>query len=357
MSRLAEALPPVADIIFVRALRGTARPLSLSPPDFGLSSDAPALRVFRDPQGTQPCAPGGVACIGAFDGLHLGHQALLARTVERARALQGPAIAISFEPLPREYFASGARPPRLLSPRGKLDGLCAAGIDAAGLLRFDAGMARTSAEEFVQSVVVETLAVREVWVGPEFHFGHGRRGDLGTLQQEGRKHGFDAHAIQPVMLDGERVSSSRIREALAAGDFAAVQRLLGRAYAIGGRVIRGRQLGRTLGYPTANLHFHDRTPPFGGIFAARVHGVGPLARPAVASIGVRPTLGGTEPLLEAHLFDFDGDLYGRRIEVEPVAMLREELKFPDLPSLVAQMDRDAAAARSILDACPVKACA
>lgn len=289
-----------------------------------------------------------MACIGGFDGLHLGHAALLARTVARARGLAVPAIAISFEPLPREFFAAANRPPRLSSPRAKLDGMSAAGIDCIGLLRFDARLAGMSAQAFVESVLVKQLAVREVWVGPEFRFGRDRCGDIDTLQQLGAQHGFRAHELGRVLLGDERISSSRIRQHLAVGDFTGAQRMLGRPYTVAGRVIRGRQLGRTLGYPTANLHFHGRTPPFGGIFAARVHGVGPLARPAVASIGVRPTLGGTEPLLEAHLFDFDGDLYGRRIEVEPVAMLREELKFPDLPSLVAQMDRDATAARHLL---------
>ena len=303
--------------------------------------------LFRDVHGGPLCPQGSVACIGAFDGLHLGHQALLRHAAARARALGVPAVALTFEPLPREYFARPA-PPRLLLPRAKVLGLRALGADVVGLLRFDARLARMSAEAFVHQLLVERLRVRETWVGPGFRFGQHRGGDLVTLQRQGDRHGFEAGGIPPVLLDGERVSSTRIRAALQAGDFAGATRLLGRPYAIGGHVVRGRQLGRTLGFATANLRFGGKMPPLSGIFATRVHGVAALPMPAVSSFGTRPTVGGVEPLLEAHLFDFDGDLYGRRIEVEFVAKLRDEHKFDDLPALVAQMQRDAAQARAIL---------
>jgi riboflavin kinase / FMN adenylyltransferase len=195
---------------------------------------------------------------------------------------------------------------------------------------------------------VARLGAREVHVGPGFRFGHRRAGDLETLRREGAVHGFQADAIAPVLVDGERVSSTRIRAALQDGRFDASARLLGRPYAIAGTVVHGRHLGRTLGYPTANLRFGGKTPALRGIYATRVHGVGDRPWPSVSSFGTRPTVGGIEPLLEAHLFDFDGDLYGRRIEVEFVAKLRDEEKFDDLPALVAQMDRDAAQARGIL---------
>ena len=200
-----------------------------------------------------------------------------------------------------------------------------------------------------REVLVERLSAREVWVGPGFRFGKGRAGDIETLRSAGDTSGFVAGEIKPVQLDGERVSSTRIRTALQAGDFAAAARQLGRPYAIGNRVVRGRQLGRTLGFPTANLRFDGRTPPLSGIFATRVHGVGAQPWPSVSSFGTRPTVDGIEPLLEAHLFDFDGDLYGRRIEVEFVAKLREEEKFDTLPALIEQMQRDAAQARAVLD--------
>jgi riboflavin kinase/FMN adenylyltransferase len=232
--------------------------------------------------------------------------------------------------------------------------LCGLGIDLVGLLRFNAVCAAMSAEDFVRRVLVHRLRAREVWVGPGFRFGCDRGGDLETLQSLGTTNGFSAHAIEPVD-DGSRVSSTRVRNALAAGDFAAAARLLGRPYAIGGRVVHGNRLGRTLGYPTANLRFARKVPPLSGIFAVRVHGIGDDARPGVASFGTRPTVGGREPLLEAHLFDFDGDLYGRRIDVEFVARLRDEQAFVDLPALVEQMHRDSAQARTLLDVLPRQA--
>lgn len=310
-------------------------------------------RIFRDPGGPAAaplCPDGSVVCIGAFDGLHLGHRALLRHALERARARGIAAAALGFEPLPREFFARDGVPPRLQLPGGKLRDLRALGIDTIGLLRFDARLAAMSAEEFVRQVLVERLQAREVWVGPEFRFGRGRAGDLALLQSMGAEAGFTAGTIAPVLVDGERVSSTRIRAALKAADFATTARLLGRPYAIGGRVVRGQQLGRTLGYPTANLRFRGKVPALQGIYATWVHGVGDAPWPSVSSFGTRPTVDGREPLLEAHLFDFDGDLYGRRIEVEFVAKLRDEEKFPDLPALVVQMDRDAAQARRILQA-------
>lgn len=304
-------------------------------------------RLFRDVEGGPRCPHGSVVCIGAFDGLHLGHQALVRRTVERARELGLPAVALSFEPLPREFFAPVHPMPRLLLPRAKIEGLLGLGVDQVGLLRFDKKLSGLSAEEFMSLVLKERVAAREVWVGPEFRFGKGRAGDIALLRELGSRLGFAADEITPVHLDGERVSSTRIRAALLSGDFELAARLLGRPYAIGGRVVHGGKLGRELGFPTANLRFGGKTPPLSGIYATRVHGLGqPL--PSVSSLGTRPTVDGVELLLEAHLFDFNADLYARRIEVEFVAKLRDELKFPDLSSLTEQMHRDADQARAIL---------
>lgn len=305
--------------------------------------------LFRDLHGACLTPSGSVACIGAFDGLHLGHRALLGHTVARAKALGVPAAALSFEPLPREYFATGARPPRLMLVRGKVEGLRTLGFDVVGLLRFNKRLASMTAEDFVRTLLVERLAVREVWVGPDFRFGKGRAGDLSLLQGMGRDAGFAAGTIEPRLHDGERVSSTRIRERLAEGDFVAAAELLGAPYRVGGRVVRGKQLGRTLGYPTANLRFDAGEPALSGIYASWVHGVGEHPWPSVSSFGTRPTVDGGEPLLEAHLFDFDGDLYGRHIEVEFVEKLRDEEKFDGLPALVEQMHRDAAQARIILN--------
>jgi len=312
-------------------------------------------RLFRDASGPRICAAGSVVCIGAFDGLHLGHRALILHTVARARALGVPAVALSFEPLPREFFARGEVPPRLLLARAKLEGLWWQGIDLVGLLRFNAALAAWSPQEFIDRVLIERLGAREVWVGPGFRFGKNRAGDLATLRAAGA---MVAEQIAPVLLDGEPVSSTRIRQALGEGDFATAARLLGTAYAISGRVVRGQQLGRKLGFPTANLRFGNRTPALRGIYATRVHVIesGSSAKkpsqasawPSVSSFGTRPTIDGTEPVLEAHLFDFNGDLYQQRIKIEFVAKLRDEEKFPDLPTLVAQMRRDANWARRVL---------
>ena len=302
-------------------------------------------KLFRDVGGEVVCPQGSVACIGAFDGLHRGHQALVGHALARARVLGVPAVALSFEPLPREYFARGERPPRLLLPRAKFEGLRDLGMDVVGLLRFNAELSAMPAGEFVRRVLVERLRVREVWVGPQFRFGKGRQGDLALLQELGAEFGFVAGEIAPVEVAGERVSSSRLREQLADGDLDGAAQALGRRYAIDGKVVRGRQLGRRLGYPTANLRLMGKRTALTGIYATWVHGVGDTPRASVSSLGTRPTVYGTEPLLEAHLFEFDGDLYGSRIRVEFVAKLRDEEKFDDLPALVRQMDVDAEQAR------------
>ncbi|WP_159016126.1 bifunctional riboflavin kinase/FAD synthetase [Cognatiluteimonas profundi] len=314
-------------------------------------------RLFRDVEGGPLCPQGSVVCIGAFDGLHLGHRVLVRHAVARARELRLPSVALSFEPLPREFFGTGAPPARLTPPRARIEGLRALGIDVVGLLRFNAALASMPPDAFVRNVIAQRLRAREVWVGPGFRFGHDRTGDLETLQRLGAECGFTAGAVDPVSLDGERVSSTRVRHALSSGDFETTARLLGRPYSVQGRVVHGNRLGHTLGYPTANLRFHSKRPPVSGIFAAMVHGIDDKAWPSVVSVGTRPTVGGTEPLLEAHLFDFDGDLYGRRIDVEIKAKLRDEETFRDLPTMVAQMHRDAMQARALLDDLPRQACA
>ncbi len=307
-------------------------------------------RLVRDVEGAPLATQRSVVCIGAFDGLHLGHQALVRHTLARARSLGALAGVISFDPLPREFFLGDAAPPRIASARDRFERLRTMGVDLVGLLRFDAAMAAMPAEDFVTQVLVDRWRVVEVWVGDDFRFGHRRRGDLAMLQALGERLDFRAQAIETHAFDGQRVSSSAVRAALAEGDFATASRLLGRAYSIAGKVVRGRQLGRTLGYPTANQRLEGVRPALSGIFATRVHGLDGSPWPAVSSLGTRPTVGGVEPLLETHLFDFDGDLYGQRIEVEFVARLRDELKFDSLPALTEQMHLDAAQARRVLAA-------
>ena len=305
-------------------------------------------KLFRDVQGKSPCPQGSVVCIGAFDGLHVGHRALVGHVRSRASALGLAAVALSFEPLPREFFGGERAPPRLLLPRAKFEGLRGLGMDVVGLLRFNAVTAAMSAEDFVERVLVGRLAAREVWVGPEFRFGHGRRGDMAVLQALGGRYGFIAGSIEAVRAAGERVSSTGLRQQLARGDFEGAAQALGQRYAIAGKVVRGKQLGRQLGYPTANVRLAGKRPALSGIYATWVHGIGSERRASVSSLGTRPTVQGVEPLLEAHVFDFDGDLYGRRLQVEFVAKLRDEEKFDDLPALVRQMDLDSEQARRIL---------
>lgn len=304
-------------------------------------------RLYRDAAGPSLAPRGSVVCIGAFDGVHRGHRVVLDRVCERAKQGDLEAVAVSFDPIPRVFFARATPVAQLTSVRDKIDALFDAEIDQLLLLRFNAALASMSAEDFVERVLVQRLAAREIWVGEDFRFGHGRTGDMALLRRMGAKHGFQADAVPVFSVDGERVSSSRIRVLLASGDFNAAARLLGRQFRIGGHVVRGQQLGRKLGYPTANIRLGRRVSPINGIFAVRVHGLGGV-KPAVASLGIRPTVSGKEPLLEAHLFDFDADIYGKRIEVEFVEKLRDEEKFDSLDAMVQQIHRDAEQARGIL---------
>ena len=308
------------------------------------------FRLFRDSLGACLAPQGSVVCIVALDGVHCVHRALLGLVRERADAHGMQAIAVSFEPIPREFFARSTPLPRLDNARGKIEQIRECGMDALLLMRFNAALAAMPAEEFVEQILINRLEAREVWVGADFRFGHGRRGDVALLREMGEAHGFRAEVFAEYSLGDLRVRSSEIRELLAAGEFAIAARLLGRPFRIGGHVVHGQRLGRKLGYPTANIRLGRRTSPINGIFAVRVHGVAAQALPAVASLGVRPTVAGVEPLLEAHLFNFDGDLYGRRIDVEFVAKLRDEEKFSTLEAMVEQIDRDAAAARKVLAA-------
>jgi riboflavin kinase/FMN adenylyltransferase len=221
-------------------------------------------------------------------------------------------------------------------------------VDRAVVLRFDDRMRGMGADEFVGRLLVEGLGVRHVVVGHDFHFARRREGTIETLRAAGAVHGFSVEEVGQFLVDGERVSSSLVREALNRGDLDRATRLLGRSYRMAGRVRLGKRLGRQLGYPTANLALHRKVVPLWGIFAVRASGAGLVDHPAVASLGTRPTVDGTDPLLEVHLFDWDGDLYGRYLNVDFVARLRDEQKFASLDALVEQMHRDAAAARAVL---------
>ncbi len=306
------------------------------------------MQVVRGLHNLRPRHRGCVATIGNFDGVHLGHQAVFRNLLARGRENGLPATVITFEPQPLEYFAPDAAPARLTRLREKLQALRDTGIERVVVLEFGPRLAAMDATEFVRHLLVEGLAAESLLVGDDFRFGRGRAGDYALLERMGREHGFVVENLNTVTHDSIRVSSTRIREALTAGDLVTAERLLGRPYRIAGRVRRGRKLGRSLGFPTANLALHRKVVPLWGIFAVRVSGAGLRDHPAVSSLGTRPTVNGTDPLLEVHLFDFDGDLYGHYLDVDFVARLRDEQKFDSIEALVAQMHRDAAAARRVL---------
>jgi riboflavin kinase/FMN adenylyltransferase len=290
---------------------------------------------------------GCVVTIGTFDGIHLGHQALLHRLKEHAARLSAPTVLLTFEPTPREYLAPAAPPARLTSFRERWRVLGGMGLEYLLLLRFGEGLRNLSGEDFA-GLLAREAGAKAIVVGHDFRFGCNGEATAPMLADAGKRLGFEVDVVPPVMLDGARVSSSGVREALGRGDFALAGRWLGRPYSMRGRVVHGQRLGRDLGFPTANLRIERRRTPLQGIFAVRVHGVGTTPLQAVASLGTRPTVGGVRTLLEVHVFDFSADLYGREIEVEFVEKLRDEEHFPTLDALVAQIHRDAAQARRIL---------
>lgn len=293
-------------------------------------------------------ASGSVATIGAYDGLHLGHQALLSRVNREADKRGLPSVVVSFEPTPKEYFAGDSPPARLMRFREKFAALQESGVDVFFCPRFNNRMKSIKADTFIRQLLVQALNVRHLVVGDDFRFAASREGDIDMLQRAGRALDFTVEQVPSVTVGETRVSSSAIRTALCAGDMTLARQLLGRWYRMSGMVIRGEKLGRTLGYPTANVDLKRRLSPVQGIFAVKVSGLGPLPLDGVASVGTRPTFMGTKPLLEVHLFDFDENIYGRWIHVDFIARLRDEEKFENAADLVEQMHRDSAAARAIL---------
>jgi riboflavin kinase/FMN adenylyltransferase len=302
------------------------------------------MRVFRGFSRPVP-GPSAVA-IGNFDGVHRGHAALLMRLVDAARKAGLPATILTFEPHPREFFAPESAPARLSTLREKLELLADAGVEQVMVCRFNAGFAALSAQQFIDSVLVAGLRTQHLIIGDDFRFGKSRAGDFPLLQSAGAVAGFSVEAMSSVTVDGERASSSGVRKALAAGDMEQAARLLGRPYVIDGSVRHGEKIGRQLGFATANIRIKHNPLPMSGVFAVEVAGLGDKSLPGVANLGVRPTLGGTRPLLEVHLFDFDRDIYGAHLSVRFVHQLRHEQRFPNLDALKAQIAADAMAARA-----------
>ncbi|HUO82580.1 MAG TPA: bifunctional riboflavin kinase/FAD synthetase [Gammaproteobacteria bacterium] len=306
------------------------------------------MELIRGLHNLRPRHAGGAVTIGSYDGVHLGHQAVLRRLREAADAEGCKATMISFEPSPREFLCPADPPARLTRLREKCEALAACDVDSFLCLRFDRRLSEWTAGEFAERVLVAGLNSRFLIVGRDFRFGRGREGDVGMLREFAGAHGIRLEVAADFAVDGERVSSTAVRHALAEGRLDDARRLLGRWYRMSGRVIGGRRLGRELGYATANIDVQRRSIAVQGIFAVRVHGLGDDALPGVASIGTRPTVQGGQPLLEVHLFDFDADIYGRRLHVDFVAKLRNEARFDSLDDMKAQMRADSDTARAIL---------
>jgi riboflavin kinase/FMN adenylyltransferase len=288
--------------------------------------------------------------VGNFDGVHLGHRAMLELLDGAARERRLRSCVMSFEPHPREFFSPDQAPTRLTSLREKLELLAQAGIDQVHVRRFDYDFARITAEEFIDKILVDGLGVRWVLVGDDFRFGARRQGDVAMLRDAGRQHGFEVAQMESVSVDGVRVSSTAVRERLARGDLTDAARLLGRPYSISGRVVRGDGIGKQLGFPTANVQMKHNRPPLAGIFVVEVLGLGDQPLEGVASLGVRPTVkAGGAPVLEVNLFDFAREIYGRHLQVRFLHKLRDEEKYADLETLKRQIARDADNARRFFD--------
>jgi riboflavin kinase/FMN adenylyltransferase len=307
------------------------------------------MRLYRTPASLpRPTVrrPRAVA-IGVFDGLHIGHRAIVERARAAAAGAGGTSLVFTFEPTPKEFFTPATAPPRLTRFRERFEQLANLGIDELFCPRF-ASVRDISPEKFVDELLVARLGASHVIVGGDFRYGAQRRGTVAELRAHGVKRGFGVTEVAPVYCGGERVSSTAIREALKVGDLAKARSMLGRDYSISGRVVRGLGLGRTLGFPTANVNLKRLQAPIDGIFAARVTGLASEPLAGVASVGTRPTIGGGAALLEVLIFDFDDDIYGSYITVHFVKRLRDERHFANLAAMQRQMRVDVDAARAAL---------
>lgn len=305
------------------------------------------MRVARGFAAVSLPPEGCVATIGNFDGVHLGHRAVIENLSAQGQRLRLPVVIILFEPQPLEFFSPEHAPPRITSLREKLTRLATLPVDFVLLLRFDHALAESSAEEFIQKVLIDSLKIKYLVVGDDFRFGKDRRGDFSLLRQAGDQAGFEVADTGSVQVDGQRVSSTLIRELLATGKLDWAQRLLGQPYSICGRIVAGDRLGRRIGFPTANINLRLKKAPLQGVFAVTMTGISHRPLTGVANVGARPTVAhGQIFQLETHLFDFSGDIYGRLVEVHFYRKLRDEQRFDDVESLTKQIERDAIAARA-----------
>ncbi|MDG6895333.1 bifunctional riboflavin kinase/FAD synthetase [Volucribacter amazonae] len=303
------------------------------------------MQFIRGIHNLPPQFQGCALTIGNFDGVHLGHQAILRHLREKADQLALPMVVMLFEPQPREYFMGEQAPARLMRLRDKLHYLAQAGVDYVLAVKFDQAFAQQTAEQFIQNVLVNKLQVKFLSIGDDFRFGEKREGDFAKLQQAGERFGFVVEDNKSYCLAQLRVSSTAIRQALAQDNLAQAEALLGKPYCIRGRVVHGNKLGRTIGFPTANIMLHRQVNPVQGVYAVKVRLKSGKFFNGVANIGKRPTLNGVKQLLEVHIFDFTGDLYGQCLQVELCHKIRNEIKFPSFEQLTAQIRQDVETAK------------
>ena len=327
----------------------------LSPTRWRIEPVSPIKPTFiRGCHNLRPEHRHNVVTIGSFDGVHLGHQAILKQVCDQAKRLNVASLAMIFEPQPHEYFAGEKAPARLMRLGEKAQALFAAGIDRVFCLPFNRKLSELSAQAFIDEILVERLGVKHLVVGDDFRFGAGRTGDYALLTDNGKRQSFTVVDTHTYLAGDERVSSTRIRQLLEQSEFAEAKRLLGKPYTINGRVVKGKQLGRTLGAPTANVHLHRYRSPLSGVFAVVVS-INGHTHKGVANVGVRPTVGGdTKPILEVHLFDFANDIYGEQISVECVYKLRDEQKFDGIEALTEQIHRDMQYAKDYFQKHPIE---
>jgi len=306
------------------------------------------MELIRGVHNIRPRHHGSVASVGNFDGLHLGHQAVLRQLLDASARYQLPSTVIIFEPQPAEYFHPEGQPPRLSAMREKLMLLQRFGIDRVCVMRFNEHFAAQTAEEFATATLVDGFGIRELVIGDDFKFGSARGGDFFALEAFGKRYGFTVLRTQSHILNGERVSSTAVRQKLIDGNFAGVEAFLGRRYFIAGRVVHGQHRGRSIGFPTVNLNLNRHRAPLNGIYASYVRGLGDRLLPAISYVGSRPVIEDPSYVLEAHIFDIDEDCYGRRLEVEFVEKVRDDLPFESFENLRQQIVLDCAVARKIL---------
>lgn len=306
------------------------------------------MEIIRD-LGALARHPYPVTAIGNFDGVHLGHRAILKAAIDHARAAGGTAFALTFDPLPAKLLAPARAPRLILTPDDKLETLRLSGIDGVIVLDFTLELSLLSPRDFVRDCLRGKIGVREVVVGHSVNFGHNRAGNAAMMVELGREFGFDTEVVGPFKIGGIEVSSTKVREAIAAGDLRGAARLLGRYHFLRGPVVRGRERGRTIGFPTANLASETECIPPDGVYATRVI-LDDGAYPAIANIGMRPTFSESERSIEAHIFDFTRDIYGMRIKLELVERIRAERKFDNADALKAQIALDLSKVREILSA-------